>query len=177
MRKSLEETWRFLESVLEDMPRHANGSPAVPDRMPSCDDEEPRFSFFRTGRDDADYSHLTMPRTFFGRASFERVNFADTDLSESRMCWNDFEDCDFSGADLSGCDLRASHFRRCNFAGANLRGADLRGSSFDGCTFIGANLHGAVAEATAAQLRALLSSDQLAAMSWTADAWPEPPGG
>jgi uncharacterized protein YjbI with pentapeptide repeats len=179
VRKSLEDTWRFLESVYSGVPRNADGSPAVLDRLPSINDEEPRLSFFRTGMEDADCSHLTMPRTFFGRSWLVRTTFADTDLSGSCMCWNDFDDCDFIGADLSGCDLRASIFRRCTFAGAILRGADLRRSTFDGCEFIGADLSGAVAEGTGsrARLHDLLSAAQVAAVSWVDDAGPEPPGG
>jgi uncharacterized protein YjbI with pentapeptide repeats len=147
--------------------------------MPSIYDEEPRLSFYKSGLTDADRSHLTMPRTFFGRSWLIRTNFAGTDLSESRMCWNDFDDCDFAGADLSGCDMRASIFRRCSFAGAVLRGADLRRSTFDGCNFTGADLSGAVAEGTGsrARLRELLSTAQVAVVSWAEDAGPEPPGG
>ena len=74
------------------------------------------------------------------------MSFAGTDLSESRMCWNDFVGCDFSGADLSGCDMRASKFEQCRFAGASLRGADLRRSSFEGCEFSTADLTGTIAE-------------------------------
>jgi uncharacterized protein YjbI with pentapeptide repeats len=161
------------------VPRNPDGSPAVLDRMPSIYDEPPRLSFFRTGLEDADRGHLTMPRTFFGRSWLVRVNFADTDLSESCMCWNDFDDCDFTGADLSGCDMRASIFRRCVFAGALLRGADLRRSTFDGCDFTGAELSGAVAEGigSRARLRDLLSAEQRAAVRWVEDTGPEPPGG
>lgn len=83
MRKSLEETWRCLESLHSDVPRHPDGSPAVLSRMPSIYDEEPRLSFFRTGLEDADRSYLTMPRTFFGRSLFERVSFAGTERSFS----------------------------------------------------------------------------------------------
>jgi uncharacterized protein YjbI with pentapeptide repeats len=162
------------------MPRHPDGRPVLPDRMPSFDDEAPLgHSYFKSGLEDADCSNLTMPRTFFGRSWFIRVRFAGTDLSESRMCWNDFDDCDFTGGDLSGCDMRASIFRRCMFAGAVLRGADLRRSTFDGCEFTGADLSGVVAEGTGsrARLRDILSDDQRAAMSWTEDGGPEPPGG
>jgi uncharacterized protein YjbI with pentapeptide repeats len=179
MRKSLEETWRFLETQHADVPRHPDGRPLIRDRMPSIHDKKPLgFSYFRSGLVDADRSHLTMPRTFFGRSWLVRVNFADTDLSESCMCWNDFDDCDFTGADLSGCDMRASIFRRCKFAGAVLRGADLR-STFDGCDFSGANLTGAIAESAGprARLRDLLSAGQQAVVSWTEEAGPEPPGG
>ena len=64
MRKSIEETWRYLEARGETMPRDPSGRPIVPPAMPSCDDEEPGFSFFRTraedadlGEDDADLRH------------------------------------------------------------------------------------------------------------------------
>jgi len=125
------------------------------------------------------WSGLSLPRTYFGRSLAERASFVDTDLSESRMCWNDFDDCDFSGADLSGCDMRASIFRRCSFAQAVLLGADLRRSTFDGCDFTGASLAGAVAEATGsrARLRDLLNAEQRATVSWVEDAGLEPPGG
>src|SRR5262245_2116933 len=124
MRKSLEETWRYLEAEGEDVPRRPDGRPFVPDRMPNHDDEELGFSYCRYRLEDADNSNLTLPRTFFGRSLFVRVSFANTDLSGSRMCWNDFNKCDFSGADLSDCDMRASHFLGCRFVGAVLRGAD-----------------------------------------------------
>jgi uncharacterized protein YjbI with pentapeptide repeats len=179
MRKSLAKTWRYLESLHSRVPRNADGSPAVLDRMPSIYDEEPRLSFFGTGLEDVDHSSLTMPRTFFGRSLFERVSFAGTDLSESCLCWNDFNDCDFAGADLSGCDLRASSFERCSFAGAVLRGADLRRSYFNACDFAGADLSGTVAADIApwVHLRERLSPEQVAAVSWAADAGPEPDGG
>lgn len=179
MRKSLEDTRRFLESKHSSVPRHPDGRPLIRDQMPSFDDEKPLgFGYFRSGLEDADRSHLTMPRTFFGRSWLVRVSFADTDLSESRMCWNDFDDCDFTGTDLSGCDMRASIFRGCTFAGAMLRGADLRRSTFDGCDFTGADLSGAVAEGTGSRtrVRGLLSAEQVAAVSWAEDAGPEPPG-
>lgn len=179
MRKSLEETWRYLESQHARVPRHPDGSPAVPDRMPSFDDEEPGFSYFRSGLEDADRGHLTMPRTFFGRSWLIRVNFSGTDLSDSRMCWNDFDDCDFTGADLSACDMRASIFRRCTFEGAILSDADLRHSTFDGCVFTRAELTGAIAEGAGprARLRDLLSEAQRAVIDWAEDGGPEPPGG
>jgi uncharacterized protein YjbI with pentapeptide repeats len=147
--------------------------------MPTIYDKELRLSYFRTGLAGADRSHLTMPRTFFGRSLFERVSFVDTDLSESCMCWNDFDDCDFTGADLSGCDMRAALFRRCTFDRAVLRGADLRGSSFEGCTFVGAEMAGAVVDQAGAlgHLIDKLSEGQLATLSCTQEPGPEPPGG
>ena len=110
-------------------------TPFLPLTMPRHDDETLGFSFFRELIEDADYSNLTLPRTFFGRSGFEQDRFNNTDLSGSRMCWNEFKDCDFSGADLTGCDMRATAFENCKFVGAILRGADLRRSSFNDCDF------------------------------------------
>jgi uncharacterized protein YjbI with pentapeptide repeats len=174
----LEETWRYLESQGEETPRRPDGQPFVHDRMPSHDDEELGFSYFRYRLEDADNSNLTLPRTFFGRSWFVRVTFAGADLSESRMCWNDFDDCDFSGADLSACDMRASHFKGCRFVGAVLRSADLRRSSFEDCDFTGAELAGAVAEDGDFEgtVYDYLSPEQQAGLSLT-DEGPEPPGG
>jgi uncharacterized protein YjbI with pentapeptide repeats len=147
--------------------------------MPNFGDEELRFSYYKYRLEDADNSNLTLPRTFFGRSWFIRVSFANTDLSESRMCWNDFDGCDFSGADLSGCDLRASRFSGCNFAEAVLRGADLRRSTFEDCDFAGADLSNAVAEDADFQgcVQDYLSDEQQAVVAWFPDEGPEPPGG
>ncbi len=180
MRKSLEDTWQHLEAEGDEMPRHPDGRPVVRDQMPNYDDDEPLgLSYYKSGLEDADRSRLTMPRTYFGRSGFVRVQFSGTDLSESRMCWNDFEGCDFSGADLFGCDMRASKFERCRFAGASLRGADLRRSSFKDCDFTDADLTGAVAEDEDAIgcVQDWLSDEQQAVMAWSEDKGPEPPGG
>lgn len=180
MRMTLEETWRHFESEGEKMPRHPDGRPIVPDRMPSIGDEGPLgFSYFRYQLEDADNSNLTLPRTFFGRSWLVRVRFTGTDLSESRMCWNDFEECDFSGADLSSCDMRASDFRRCKFVRAILRGADLRRSTFEDCDFTGADLTGAVAEEEDAIgcVQDYLTEEQQEVMALAEDSGPEPPGG
>jgi uncharacterized protein YjbI with pentapeptide repeats len=162
------------------MPRHPDGRPLVPAGMPSFDDRGPLgFSFFRCMLEVADLSDLTLPRTFFGRSGFTRVRFVNTDLSESRMCWNDFIECDFSGADLSGCDMRASLFEGCKFVGADLRGADLRQSSFINCDFSGADLIDAVAEQEVADggVTDYLDEEQRAGMEWHEAPGPEPPGG
>jgi BTB/POZ domain-containing protein KCTD9 len=180
MRKSLEETWRYLESEGEEVRRHPDGRPVVRDGMPSIDDEEPLgFTYYKYRLEDADNSNLTLPRTFFGRSRFARVTFANTDLSESRMCWNEFDRCDFSGADLSGCDMRSSIFKKCKFVGAVLRGADLRRSSFKKCDFTGAVLAGAIAEDEDAIgcVQDYLTDEQQAVMVWVPDSGPEPPGG
>jgi uncharacterized protein YjbI with pentapeptide repeats len=179
-RKSLEDTWQYLESQGTQAPRHPDGRPLVHDAMPNHDDDEPfGVRHFRTHREDADYGNLTMPRTFFGRSWLIRVSFANADLSSSRMCWNDFDECDFSNADLSGCDLRASQFKGCTFRDAVLRGADLRRSSFEDCDFAGADLAGAVAEEEDGDgcFQDYLTDEQRAAMAWTPDGGPEPPGG
>ena len=179
MRKSLEETWRYLESQGEVTPRRLDGHPLVADSMPNFDDDELRFSYYKYRLEDADNGNLTLPRTFIGRSWFVRVSFANTDLSESRVCWNDFTECDFTGADLSGCDLRASDFSGCKFNGASLRGADLRRSKFEDCDFAGADLSGAVAEDTDYEGLVLefLSDAQQAVMVMSEDEGPEPPGG
>ena len=183
-RRSLDETWRHLESQGEKMPRHSDGRPFVPPHMPNYEDEELGFSFFGRGGRVEDYSNLTLPRTYFGHSTLTRLNFANTDLSGSRMCWNDFVGCEFSGADLSGCDMRASTFTRCKFARAVLCGVDLRRSYFKDCDFTGADLTGAVAEGGILYTRSghlgvqdFLKKEQQAVMTWTPDEGPEPPGG
>jgi len=178
-RKLLEESWLYLEGLGYEMSRHFDGRPRIHIGPPSIHDPEIGFCRFRSGMDDADVSHLTMPRSFFCRSWLIRVNYSDTDLSESVMCWNDFDDCDFSGADLSDCDMRASNFTRCRFVGAVLRRSDLRLSTFDDCDFTGAELAGAVAEGTGsrAELRDILSDEQRLAVSWAEEEGPQPPGG
>jgi uncharacterized protein (TIGR02996 family) len=184
-RKSLEETWRHLEAQGEEMPRDADGRPFVPPQMPSYDDEAPLgLGYFKSGLEDADRSGLTMPRTFFGRSGFCRMRFMDSDLSDSRMCWNDFDDCDFSGANLSRCDMRAANYTGCKFVGAILRGVDLHRTYFKDCDFTGADLTGAVAENGILYTRSghtsvadLLTKKQQAVMTWTPDEVLEPPGG
>ncbi len=179
MRRSLGDTWDYLASEGEDVPRRSDGQPFVKDTMPNYDDEELGFSYFKYGLDEADNSNLTMPRTFIGRSSFIRVSFVNTDLSESRMCWNGFDECDFGEADLSGCDMRASTFENCRFVGAILRGADLRRSSFVDCDFTGADLTGAIAEDEDAIgcVQDWLTDAQQATMAWSEDEGPLPPGG
>jgi uncharacterized protein YjbI with pentapeptide repeats len=179
MRRSLEDTWRFLESEGMTMPRRPDGRPFLHDAMPNHDDQELGFSYYKSVLEDADCGNLTLPRTFFGRSWFVRSSFANSDLSESRMCWNDFDECDFSGTDLSGCDMRASKFKGCKFVGAVLRSADLRRSTLEGCDFSGADLSNAVAEDADFQgcVQDFLSDDQQAGMVWSEDEGPEPPGG
>ena len=139
MRKSYEESCRTLLALgLIDAP-----APPLPPGLPSYDDEEPGVSFFRTHLKGAELSGLSLPRTFFGRSLVSGCAWVETDLSESRLCWNDFEDVDFSRALLARADLRASNFERCRFDGADLRGADLRGSSYLDCSFADARLDGA----------------------------------
>lgn len=180
MRKSLEETWQFLEAKGADMPRTPDGEPHVAARMPSIDDDAPvNITFFRTGWRESDLSELTLPRMFFGRSSFERVNFGGTDLSDSRMCWNEFIGCDFSNADLRRCDMRATVFRECAFRDADLSGADVRRSSFEACIFEGAKFAGTIAHkrSAAEDLVPLLSKTQRAEIRWVHDLGDEPPGG
>ena len=175
-RRSLEDTWSYLEATGISMPRDVHGQPFVPPCMPSHDDEEPLgFDFFRCGHSDADLSNLTLPRTFFGRSSLERVLFRNTDLSESRMCWDDFIECDFTCADLTGCDLRASVFRDCRFTGAIMTNAELRGAGFRHCDFTRAQMKGAKLTHTQ-RLTVALSQEQKKVVDWH---WRSPtqPGG
>lgn len=180
-RRSLEETWQFLQKNGLKMPCKSDGTPFVPLKMPSYDDPERLgFSYFRNGLEAADLSNLSLPRTFFGRSSFEGVSFHNSDLSESRMCWNDFVGCDFSNADLSGCDLRASNYTDCNFTGAILTRADLRCSSFEDCDFSGAIMMEAISDWPSAQDQGLLdclTEAQRAPMHWHEEPGEEPGGG
>lgn len=151
-------------------------APPMPNRMPRYDDEELGVSFFRWVQEDTDLSNLTLPRTYISSSSFERVSFANTDLSESNLCWNDFIDVDFDGADLSRSDLRASNYTRVKFARADLRRCDLRRSSFRDCVLEGARLEGAIL--TRHQAEELgLSAAQRGAVAWTGDEGEEPEGG
>ncbi|MDB5321205.1 MAG: pentapeptide repeat family protein [Phycisphaerales bacterium] len=180
MRKSLEESWQAVEAMGHDMPRLPDGTPHLPSRVPNFDDEEPvNIAFFRTMWEDADLSGFTLPRMYFARSGFERVNFGTSELAESRMCWNDFIHCDFSNADLARCDMRASNFDGCVFRGADLSGADLRRSNFDACIFEGAKMAGAIVHKRSADddLIPLLSKSQLEEIRWVSEEGEEPPGG
>jgi BTB/POZ domain-containing protein KCTD9 len=179
VRKTIDETWKYLESLGEEMPRDHDGRPFIPAKMPSMEDEEIGFSVFRSRYEDTDLSKLSLPRTFFGRSLLERVSFTNSDLSHSVLCWTDFVDCDFSAADLSRCDLRASNFERCKFRGTNLSGSDLCGSSFDGCDFTGADLSDASAHdpGTPNGIRTLLDEKQRSEIFWSEDKGEDPSGG
>ncbi len=174
-RRSLAETWTYLDTDGLEMPRGSEGEPFVPAAMPNHNDDTLGFSFFRGRWDEADFSSITIPRTFFGRSTLNGVDFRDTDLTESRMCWNDFTKCDFRGADLSRCDMRASKFVDCDFGGAILRNADLRRSSFRGPEFTGADMRGAVADDDVYTIG--IGDDQYETMNWQDEPGEEPPGG
>ncbi len=180
MRKTLDQTWQYLESMGQEMPRLTDGAPHLPSRMPNFDDEDAvNATFFRSGWEGTDLSELTLPRTYFGRSSFQDVSFRGSELVESRMCWNDFIRCDFSEADLSRCDMRAVRFEACIFRGADLSGADLRRSSFDACILEGAKLAGAIAHrhSAAEDLVPLLTKAQREEVRWVMELGDEPPGG
>lgn len=177
-RLSIAETWDSLDADGFEMPRDESGAPILPAAMPNFDDEEEAgFSVHKGGwPDGCDLANLSLPRSYFGRSLFQGVDFQNTDLSGSRMCWNDFVDCDFSAADLTGADLRASLFQRCRFTGATLAGADLRHSCFEDCDFTGAGMSGCVAEAAQrASLRP--TQEQAAGIDWRSEPGPKPPGG
>jgi hypothetical protein len=179
-RRSLEDTWKYLDKQGHSMPWTRDRKPFVPPRKPRYDDKVLGFSFFRCVLEDADLSNTTVPRTYFGRSLLERIAFRNTDLSQSVMCWNDFIDCDLSRADLTRSDIRSATFQRCLFVGADLRWADLRGSAFEGCDFTGANLRGAKADEEFGhewELIGRLSEKQRKGMKWYEDPGPDPDGG
>lgn len=175
-RRSLEDTWRQLESLGISAPRSADGSPLVSSQMPNFDEEQAGVRILHATLENADLGDCKLVRILIGRSKVVRVNLQGADLTGSRMCWSDFEECDFSYAFLAGCDLRASLFQKCNFAGAALRGVDLRRSAFEQCDFSGADLTGAIAS-DAGGLKLLLTSQQQAAVQWTPFLGEMPAGG
>lgn len=176
MRRSVEESWQWLEQNGYEAPRLPDGGPFIPQQMPSTDDEELALRFFRTLLEDEALADLTIPRTYVGRSGFTRVSFHNTDLHESRMCWNDFIQCDFTDADLSGCDMRSSSWESCSFVRCNLSDADLRGADLDRCDFTGASLAGAKLTRLGGA-RLALDPRQRSEIEWHWLAGPEPPGG
>lgn len=155
-RLTLTETWDILEADGIRMPRKRDRTPFVPPHMPQPHDSELGFSWFKEGWEEGDFNNLTLPRMFIGRSRVAQIAFCNTDLSESRFCWNDFEECDFTDADLHGADLRSSLWLRCRFENANLSGADLRHSQFTDCVFNGALL-----------TKAVLTRDQVEVLPFT----------
>jgi uncharacterized protein YjbI with pentapeptide repeats len=175
-RLSPQATWDYLTAQGYDAPVDETGQPFVPDHPPNHDDTELGFSFFRTLLEDERLENLTIPRTFFGRSEFQRVSFRNSDLTESRMCWNDWVECDFTDAMLQRADLRSSEYVRCRFVRADLRDADLRHSGFEACDFTDARLHGAkLTRWQGANL--VLTAAQQAEIEWHMEDGPEPPGG
>jgi hypothetical protein len=175
MRKTVAETWAALEAQGWEMPRTAGGEPFIPPGMPNSGDENPLFGLH--GSHEIDFSGLSLPRMHFGRDLFERTSFANTDLTESRMCWDDFDDCDFTGADLTACDMRYCGFVRCKFIGTVMRRTDLRQSTFEECEFLGADLTGAIFDEDNLPFVDYLSEQQKLIVAWTPVSGPEPPGG
>ncbi|HVZ98920.1 MAG TPA: pentapeptide repeat-containing protein [Caulobacterales bacterium] len=152
-------------------------TPQIPSRMPRADDEDlVGVRVFRMVVERGDCSGLVMPRSFFGRSEVNAVSFADSDLSESNLCWNDFIDVSFEGADLSRSDMRASLWTRVSFKGADLSGADLRRSFFEACDFSGARMQGVVLT-DILEITSALSAAQIAAIAWADEEGPEPDGG
>jgi uncharacterized protein YjbI with pentapeptide repeats len=156
----------------------AGEQPPMPDHVPQPEDEEPLgLSFFRTFvGEGADFSNLTIPRTFFGRSEVNNASFRNTDLSESNLRWNDFVDVDFTEAILAGADLRASIYTRVDFTRADLRGADMRRADFEECVFSGAAMGGTILTRNQGS-RHSLSGAQKAVIAWCKDDGPKPSGG
>jgi uncharacterized protein YjbI with pentapeptide repeats len=173
-RRNYEESYQFLqERGFIDEPN----LPPVPERMPRYDDTEPLgISFLRTGVWDDDLSNLTLQRIFICRSEVSQIAFRNTDLFESRLCWNDFVDVDFTEANLAHCDLRQSRFQDVRFIGADLSFADMRQSEFIGCDFTGATMVGTnLTRTQSAQLR--LAPEQSQAVDWQASDGDVPGGG
>lgn len=173
-RLSYEESCQVLQEygLLEDA-----DIPPIPVTMPSYDDDEPfGVSFFKMGVEDIELENLTLPRTFFGRSLMREVSFCNTDLIESRMCWDDFIDVNFSLANLTGCDMRASRFERVSFARSDLSYSDLRRSEFTDCDFTEARMHQAKLTRPQGQLLSL-SALQCQEVDWQEEEGEEPGGG
>ena len=149
--------------------------PPLPKSVPNHDDEILGVSFFRTLLNDEVLENLTLPRTYFGRSEIRGTSFKNSDLSESRLCWNDFIDVDFSNAKLNGSDLRASIYERVKFTNTDLQNADLRRSTFQNCDFTGANLRGAKLSKNMKILESL-TADQRSSIDFQPEG-EEPPGG
>ena len=174
-RQSYEESIRRLRE-LGLVGRDEN--PGIPDHTPQPEDDNPLgLSFFRTViSDEAAFSNLSIPRTFFGRSEIKRASFQNCDLTESNLRWNDFVEVDFTGASLARADLRASIYTRVKFIRTDLRGADLRRSDFDSCRFDDALMDGAVITRKQGT-RLNLSGAQKSVVEWRAEDGPEPSGG
>ncbi len=171
-RHSYEDSCRLLQK-LGALP--AGKIPHLPASIPAYDDELIGVSFFRTlvGKNSLD--NLTLPRSFFGRSEIQGTSFKNTDLSESRLCWNDFVEVDFTETKLEGSDLRASVYERVKFVRADLQNADLRRATFRDCDFTGASLHGAKLSKNAKVLESL-ALDQRTVIDYQPEG-EEPPGG
>ena len=173
-------SFEYLRSLGWEVP---DAQDALPTGIPSFDDDILGLSFFRTNVSNEEFDCLTIPRTFFGRSEIKAVTFDYSDLSESRMCWNEWQYCHFEKTNLSGCDLRRSVFKSCYFNRTDLTGADLRGARFEKCSFEGANMKDVKLEKPfsffgnkkAKDLK--LSPQQIQEINWTSSAGEEPPGG
>ena len=150
--------------------------PPMPQAIPKHDDEVLGVNFFRTGIENARLENLTIPKTFFGRSELREVSFADSDLSESNLCWNDFISVSFRACLLSRSDLRASIYEKCDFTNCDVSGSDLRRASFKSCIFEGTIFNGALLPERL-KTECGFSVDQIAKVRWTQDEGGEPEGG
>ncbi|MDD5755934.1 MAG: pentapeptide repeat-containing protein, partial [bacterium] len=141
------------------------------------------IGFFRGQFKDNRLDNLTIPRTYFGRSELNNISFKNTDLNESRMCWNDWAECDFSESSLKCCDLRNSIFKDCSFKNANLEDADLRHATFENCDFSGASMKGTKIKKASGILTRFspktIKTDkkQNLEIDWQKENGPEAPGG
>lgn len=169
---SYEDSCRLLQK-LDVLPK--GDIPRLPASMPAFDDHIHGVSFFRTRVEKESLDNLTIPKTYFARSEIRGTSFKNTDLSESRLCWNDFIEVDFTGAKLSGSDLRASVYENVKFAKADLQKADLRHATFTNCDFTGAIMRGAKLSKDAKVLDSL-SLSQRDEIDYQPEG-KEPPGG
>jgi len=175
-RLSVAETWQYLRDHGLEPPEDPSGIPLLLPHMPNYDDEVLGLQFFRTAVENQDLSNLSLPRTYFGRSELKLISFRNSDLRESRMCWNDWIKCDFTEADLKLSDLRGSVFLGCAFVETILANADLRRSRFAECVFRDAEMSGA--KLTRQQARGMnLSRAQRDIIDWQEEDGEEPPGG
>ena len=69
----------------------------------------------------------------FSDCEFNRIDFSNADLRETR-----FLNASLTGCDFSGADLRGTSFIACDLCGANFAGVVLGRTRFDACWLIGA---------------------------------------
>jgi uncharacterized protein YjbI with pentapeptide repeats len=181
-RISFNDSIEVLKKYFKEAILGLDSEPYMPPSIPNHDDVKTGISFFRGFYENCNLDNLTLPRTYFGRSELRKISFRNTDLSESRMCWNDFIECDFTDANLKGSDLRNSIYKGCIFKNATLDNADLRHEHFENCNFSEASLKGAKLTKrwtlfSKAKSKIDLSEEQRKEIDWQKEDGEEAPGG